>query len=277
MEYAPGRLADVFGDPAGPAILFWHGMQANARAVVRPLAHLLAGHGATVVVIDWDSHARDGGRADLLRSVEFMRQRNSGFVLVGWSMGGLAAAGLTLTRRDVPLTHTVCLAGAFMAPDPITGRVPGDGLVLDRDGPPFTLLHGVDDDVVPVTASRDFAAPSKRSGGRSISSSWRPITGRLPERPTTRPPIAITLPSRPRSPVRSSHVSRRCSVEKPHRSFVAMFAEGAFVQAVPPPPPPAWSGPQPRVWVGICAHIRFVASAPGSEARGAPTVRMRGG
>ncbi|WP_025736151.1 alpha/beta hydrolase [Mycobacterium genavense] len=164
MEYAPGRLADVFGDPAGPAILFWHGMQANARAVVRPLAHLLAGHGATVVVIDWDSHARDGGRADLLRSVEFMWQRNSGFVLVGWSMGGLVAAGLTLTRRDVPLTHTVCLAGAFMAPDPITGRVPGDGLVLDRDGPPFTLLHGVDDDVVPVTASRDFAARLEEVG-----------------------------------------------------------------------------------------------------------------
>ncbi|MEE3062578.1 MAG: alpha/beta fold hydrolase [Actinomycetota bacterium] len=158
MEYAPGRLADVFGDPNQPAVLVWHGMQANARAVVRPLARLLAGHGATVVVVDWDSHSRDGGRADLLGSVEFMQQRSDRFVLVGWSMGGLAAAGLTLACRDVRLTHTVCLAGAFTAPDPITGRLPGDELTPGRSGPPFTLLHGRDDDVVPVTASRDFAA-----------------------------------------------------------------------------------------------------------------------
>jgi dipeptidyl aminopeptidase/acylaminoacyl peptidase len=157
MEYAPGRMADTFGDPTQPAVLLWHGMQANARAVLRPLARLLTERGAFVVVTDWDSHAADGGRADLLGSVDFMRQRSDGFVLVGWSMGGLAAAGLTLTRRDVPVAHTVCLAGAFMAPDPITGRRPGDGMTSGHNGPPFTLLHGLDDDVVPVTASRDFA------------------------------------------------------------------------------------------------------------------------
>lgn len=164
MEYAPGRLADVFGDPTQPAVLVWHGMQANARAVVGPLARLLAERGAYVVVADWDSHSHDAGRADLLGSVEFMRQRCDGFVLVGWSMGGLAAAGLTLTREDVALTHTVCLAGAFTAPDPITGRIPGHGLSPGRAGPPFTLLHGVDDDVVPVTASREFATQLEAVG-----------------------------------------------------------------------------------------------------------------
>ncbi|WP_096291188.1 alpha/beta hydrolase [Mycobacterium ahvazicum] len=158
MEYAPGRLADVFGDRTQPAVLVWHGMQANARTVVRPLARLLAECGAYVVVADWDSHSHDGGRADLLGSVEFMRQRSDGFVLVGWSMGGLAAAGLSLTRGDVPLTHTVCLAGAFTVPDPITGRIPGDGLSPGPAGPPFTLLHGLADDVIPVTASRGFAS-----------------------------------------------------------------------------------------------------------------------
>lgn len=26
----------------------------------------------------------------------------------------------------------------------------------------------------------------------------------------------------------------------------------------PPPPPPAWNGPQPHVWVSVCAPIPFV-------------------
>jgi dienelactone hydrolase len=156
-------MADVFGDPTQPAVLLWHGMQANARAVVRPLAGLLARDGITVVVPDWNSHADDGGREDLLRSVDFTRKRagdDHGIVLVGWSLGGVAAAGLTVdaVRRNLPLTHTVCLAGAFMAPDPISGRTVTDGLTSDHAGPPFTLLHGLADDVVPVAASREFAA-----------------------------------------------------------------------------------------------------------------------
>jgi len=43
--------------------------------------------------------ADDGGRADLLDSVHFARERvdhPDSLVLVGWSMGGLAAAGLTV-------------------------------------------------------------------------------------------------------------------------------------------------------------------------------------
>ncbi|MCV7028532.1 alpha/beta hydrolase [Mycobacterium sherrisii] len=164
-EYAPGRLADIYGDSTQLTILVWHGMQANARTVLRPLAGLLAEHGAGVVVPDWDSHADDGGRAALLQSVEFVRQRTDdvGFALVGWSMGGLAAAGLTLAGV-APVIHTVCLAGAFIAPDPITGAVPGDGLVPGHAGPPFTLLHGRADDVVPVAASRDFAARLEQAG-----------------------------------------------------------------------------------------------------------------
>lgn len=165
MEYAPGRLVDIYGDATHPTILVWHGMQANARTVLRPLAGLLAEDGAAVVVPDWDSHADDGGRAALLQSVEFVRQRadDSGFALVGWSMGGLAAAGLTLAGV-APVIHTVCLAGAFIAPDPITGGIPGDGLAPGHTGPPFTLLHGRADDVVPVAASRDFAARLEAAG-----------------------------------------------------------------------------------------------------------------
>ncbi|HTY32844.1 esterase [Mycobacterium sp.] len=169
VEYAPGRWADVFGDSTQPTVLLWHGMQTDARAAVRPLAGLLAGHGAAVVAPDWNSHADDGGRADLLRSLDFARDHAAdadAMVLVGWSLGGCAAAGLTLdaARFDLGLAHTVCLAGAFMAPDPISGRPPSDLLSADRIGAPFTLLHGLADDAVPVTASRAFAAELQQVG-----------------------------------------------------------------------------------------------------------------
>lgn len=166
QEYAPGRWVDVFGDPSQPTVLLWHGMQTDARAAVRPLAGMLADRGAAVVAPDWNSHADDGGRADLLRSLDFARDLATGaaLVLVGWSLGGCAAAGLTLARFDLALAHTVCLAGAFMVPDPISGHPPSDMLSADRIGAPFLLLHGLDDDAVPVAASRDFAAGLQRIG-----------------------------------------------------------------------------------------------------------------
>lgn len=163
FEYAVGRLADVFGDLAQPAVLLWHGQQADARSSVRSLAELIAGHGLGVVAADWDSSAADGGRADLLASVRFTRDRVAdpdGVVLVGWSMGGLAAAGLTIqaSRLGVTFAHTVCLAGAFMVPDPIFQELPADRLQDASDSTPFTLLHGVDDQVIPLAVAHEFAS-----------------------------------------------------------------------------------------------------------------------
>lgn len=168
VEYVRGRSADVFGEAGHPTVLLWHGKQPNARAVLGPLAEQVAGHGLDVVVPDWDSAADDGGRADLLRSFHFARHREAdpaGLVLVGWSLGGVAAAGLTVhaRERNVHLAHTVCLAGAFMVADPISGKKPVTELSSSRPAP-FTLLHGVADDVVPIGASRDFAASLERSG-----------------------------------------------------------------------------------------------------------------
>jgi dienelactone hydrolase len=175
VEYAPGRLADVFGEairavgPRQSPILLWHGMQADARASVRPLAGLLAGHGAAVVVPDWNSHADDGGRAELLLSIDFTRNYagdSAGIVLVGWSLGGAAAAGLTFdaARFNVTLTHTICVAGAFTYDDPISGRKPTVGPPTDGVGSPFTLLHGLADEAVPVEVSRTFAADLEQAG-----------------------------------------------------------------------------------------------------------------
>ena len=163
VEYAAGRLADVFGTSSPPTVLLWHGQQPDARSSVRPLADLLADHGLGVVVPDWDSSADDGGRADLLRSVHFARERLDDpdcLVLVGWSMGGLAAAALTIEAQELGMgfAHTVCLAGAFMVADPIFLHVPETQLHGGARRSPFTLLHGVSDRVIPVSVSSDFAA-----------------------------------------------------------------------------------------------------------------------
>ena len=169
QEYAKGRAADLIGDMSAPTVLLWHGMQTDSRAALRPLAEMVSDHSLGVVVADWDSHAADGGRADLLNSVDFARRfagAAQGLTLVGWSMGGVAAAGLTIhsQRFDISLVHTVCLGGAFMARDPISGEHVAEGLTPEAAGTPFTLVHGVHDDVVPASASTDFATSLERVG-----------------------------------------------------------------------------------------------------------------
>jgi dienelactone hydrolase len=170
-EYLPGRAADQYGDPAGRTVLMWHGAQTDARAAMRPLARHLALLGRHVVVPDWDSHAPDRGRADLLGSLRYCRDRGwERIVLVGWSLGGVAAAGLTVSQgvpadsAGIRILRTVCLAGAFGATDPVSGaRLPTD-LTGVEHRPPVALLHGVHDDVVPVAQSRAFAATLRRNG-----------------------------------------------------------------------------------------------------------------
>jgi len=163
VEYAAGRLADVVDRPSHTTVLLWHGQQADARGSVRRLAKLVADHGLGVVVPDWDSYADDGGRDDLLRSVHFARERvdhPDGLILVGWSMGGVAAAGVTIhaQRLGLRFAHTVCLAGAFMVRDPIVGRIPATELDSGARPTPFTLLHGIHDRVIPTTVTHEFAS-----------------------------------------------------------------------------------------------------------------------
>jgi dienelactone hydrolase len=166
VEYAPGRLADVHPGSGSGHVLMWHGRGPNEREVLATLAGLVAARGPTVVVPDWSSEDDDGGRADLLRSLRFTRETVEGqggdpdaLALVGWSLGGTAAAGLTVNARrlGIGVAGTVCLAGGFVAPDPISGEpLTGDLPTID-DPSPFTLIHGIADDVAPVAMSRAFA------------------------------------------------------------------------------------------------------------------------
>ena len=107
VEYAAGRLVDVFGAPAQPTVLLWHGQQAR-RARLGAAACRAAGR-------PWlgryrprlGLHADDGGRADLLRSVHFARERvdrprrsGTGRLVDGRSRGGRADdSGATARHR----------------------------------------------------------------------------------------------------------------------------------------------------------------------------------
>lgn len=174
LEYAPGRRVDVHRGTGAGRVLVWHGRQADMREVVAPLAELIAVRGPTVFAADWDSHTADGGRTDLLTSLRFVRESmasNGGdpdsLVLVGWSMGGTAAAGLTLHARrlGVGFAHTVCLAGGFPAADPISGAQLLLGPLPRSATPtPFTLIHGIADAIVPVSTSRAFAQQLTQAG-----------------------------------------------------------------------------------------------------------------
>ncbi len=173
VEYAPGRHADVHaGTGAGHALL-WHGQSPDQRSALARLAGLTAELGPTVVVPDWSSEAEDGGRADLLRSLRHTRDTlaatgadPASLVLVGWSLGGTAAAGLTIHARrlGVSVAHTVCLAGGFTAPDPISGELLAASIPDGTRRSPFTLLHGLADDVIPAAASHEFGRALELAG-----------------------------------------------------------------------------------------------------------------
>ena len=172
LEYAPGRPADLHAGTGAGHVLLWHGRGPNERGVLSTLARLIAERGPTVVVPDWSSESDDGGRADLLRSLRFARELveadgldPDSLDLVGWSLGGTAAAGLTINARrlGVGVARTVCLAGGFVAPDPISGQVLTGDLLTSPSSSPFTLIHGIADDVAPVAMSRAFAQVLEQS------------------------------------------------------------------------------------------------------------------
>jgi predicted esterase len=62
----------------------------------------------------------------------------------------------------VAFAHTVCLAGAFMVPDPIFNELPATQVNDGAPRSPFTLLHGVADRVIPLSVAHDFAGALRR-------------------------------------------------------------------------------------------------------------------
>ena len=190
VHYGLGKLADTYrptrGGPA-PLALLWHGIGADERDVLEPLATEVAALGVAVVVPDWESEVPDGGRAHLLASLDFARGlardrpaelmtgRDGEFVLVGWSRGGRMAASLALnpgTAGGWRPSAVVCLAGGFHRETVMSAA--GNGPIADltvADGPatvtrpiPFYLVHGTRDSRVNIQQSRDFVAAAAGRG-----------------------------------------------------------------------------------------------------------------
>ena len=190
VHYGLGKLADTYrptrGGPA-PLALLWHGIGADERDVLEPLATEVAALGVAVVVPDWESEVPDGGRAHLLASLDFARGlardrpaelmtgRDGEFVLVGWSRGGRMAASLALnpgTAGGWRPSAVVCLAGGFHRETVMSAA--GNGPIADLTvaaGPatvarpiPFYLVHGTRDSRVDIQQSRDFVAAAAGRG-----------------------------------------------------------------------------------------------------------------
>jgi acetyl esterase/lipase len=164
VEYRPGQRADVYvGRLGGPPVLLWHGRGPDERSVLAPLASALAGAGCVVVVPDWRSDAADGGKAQLLASVEWLAGHAedyaadlSRWALMGWSLGGRCALGaLCAQPPSLPSpTLTVAIAASTDAPDPVFGVSVTDSA---RGGVPAgyaVLVHGTQDTIVPIEHAR---------------------------------------------------------------------------------------------------------------------------
>ncbi len=156
-------------------MLLWHGVGANERDVLEPLARTTAALGVTVFVPDWHSGTPDGGRGQLLASLSFTRRRvvesggdDSAIVLAGWSRGGKAAAGLAINPAAVngwQPAAVVCLGSGFKNPAPTTGNsVLTDLTRTTVARVRFWLVHGTKDPMVDISQSREFAALLARHG-----------------------------------------------------------------------------------------------------------------
>lgn len=181
VPYGHGKLLDIYrphpGD-GGPTatVLLWHGVGPDERDVLETLATATAAHGVTVAVPDWRADAPDGGRAHLLGSLAFTRERaaelgglgEDAVVLAGWSRGGNCAAAIAVRPDTVggwrPLA-VCCLGSGFFTPVPLADGTPIEDL-RDTDAAPvpFWVVHGTDDTSVPVGASREFVAALASKG-----------------------------------------------------------------------------------------------------------------
>lgn len=160
VEYAPGHRCDLYGAERDPSVLIWHGRRTDHRAAMAPLARSLGAGGFRSIVAGWSSFAEDRGRAGLLGSVRFARETAAhdpdDLRIVGWSLGGLAAASLAVHQRrlGIELSHVVLLAPAWADVDPISHQ-PLPEPRTPKVGTRLLLVHGVDDDEVPVAGSRE--------------------------------------------------------------------------------------------------------------------------
>ncbi len=177
VPYGHGKVLDVYRAEASAervAELLWHGSGADERQVLAPLAREIASAGLVTVLPDWSPDDPELGRAHLLASISYTLDPLAGpegidrLVLAGWSRG--ASMGLRFVL-DPPWTDDwrpaafVGISGGYQ--DALSNAEPVDGHTVDRRAP-IVLIHGINDEVVPVEGSR-AAILKLRAGGWSVA------------------------------------------------------------------------------------------------------------
>jgi hypothetical protein len=107
-------------------VLAWPGLGQTDAEVRGLLAELTE----DVIVAEWDATSDDHGRTALLASVREARDalttggsNPDELVLVGFGLGGVAAAGLAhyAKRLGIELGRIIAVSGTWDAPDPFSG------------------------------------------------------------------------------------------------------------------------------------------------------------
>jgi phospholipase/carboxylesterase len=94
------------------------------------------------------------------------------YALMGFSQGAMTVL-FTGLRRKVPPRAILAYSGALIAPEILAADRKAAGI---RATVPVLLVHGEDDDVVPIVRSRDAEA-GLRAGGIPVESLWCPQLG----------------------------------------------------------------------------------------------------
>jgi len=180
-------------------VLIGHGVTGNMdRPWAVALAEACAGAGIDAIRFSFSGNGNSEGRfvdstiskevGDLGSLIDALPGHYTDIIYAGHSMGG--AVGVLRASTDVRITHLISLAGMVhtkrfveaefgdVIPDqgvmwekaecPISSTFVSDligiGSVIDRApliGVPWLLVHGTEDDVVPVTESREIFAAAR--------------------------------------------------------------------------------------------------------------------
>jgi predicted esterase len=163
IAYGSGKLLDLYvpGAPRNSTVvLVWHGSGGNERGVLEPLAHRIAAAGTAVISPDWSTRDGASGRDDLTASLHFARFDLATLVvvdrivLVGWSLGASAGLDVVLQPELVNGWRPAAFVGISGGYRDSPFHPEGQRDLATAPSVPLVLIHGVDDEVVPIERSR---------------------------------------------------------------------------------------------------------------------------
>ncbi|SHI88594.1 Alpha/beta hydrolase family protein [Malonomonas rubra DSM 5091] len=126
-------------------LVFLHGLESGPHGAK---FQALKKHFGAVISPDCSGISDPWQRLQIIR--ETLAEQPGPFLLIGSSMGGLMAL---LLQREIPRQ----VAGMLLCA-PALHRPAGEGLT-SAGLPPSLIIHGRQDDVVPIEASRNFGLP----------------------------------------------------------------------------------------------------------------------